>query len=79
MASKRIIITLSEEDKLWIEGYSQALKISVAEAIRQGLERLRQGEGRLTYQKLVEQTWGIWNKGDGLEYQAAIRSEWDSP
>jgi hypothetical protein len=29
--SKRTIITLSEEDKLWLEGYSEAFKISVDE------------------------------------------------
>lgn len=79
MASKRTIITFSEEDKLWIEVYSQARNISVAAAVRQGLKKLRQGEGRTTYQKLVEKTAEIWNRGDGLEYQSAIRAGWDSP
>ena len=78
MASKRTIITLSEEDKLWLEGYSKAYKISVAEAIRKGIEKLRETDGLKTYHTLVESTRGIWRKGDGLKYQRKIRSEWDS-
>jgi|LGVE01.1.fsa_nt_gb hypothetical protein len=38
--SKRTIITLSEKDKLWLESYGKVFKISVAEAIRQGISRL---------------------------------------
>jgi hypothetical protein len=77
MAGKRIIITLSEEDKLWVDGYSQAHKISVAEALRQGLATLRHQEGLEAYRRLVEKTGGIWKKGDGLSYQQTIRSEWE--
>ncbi len=77
MPGKRIIITLSEEDKLWVEGYSQAHKISVAEALRQGLATLRRQQGQEAYRRLVEKTGGIWRQGDGLRYQQAIRSEWE--
>jgi hypothetical protein len=77
MAGKRIIITLSEEERLWADSYSQAHKISVAEAIRQGLAILRQQEGLEAYQRLVEKTGGIWRQGDGLTYQRAMRSEWE--
>ena len=78
MASKRTIITLSEEDKLWLKGYSKAYRISVAEAIRKGIEKLREADGLKTYHTLVESTRGIWRKGDGLKYQRKMRSEWDS-
>ena len=72
--SKRTVITLSEEDKLWLEGYSKAFKISVAEAIRQGISRLKESETQKTYHTLVQNTRGIWEKGDGLTYQKHIRS-----
>ena len=36
--SKRTIITLSEEDNMWLEGYIKAFNVSVAEIIRQGIE-----------------------------------------
>jgi hypothetical protein len=78
MGSKRTIITLSEEDKLWLEGYSKAFDISVAEVIRRGIKGLREGSESEAYHKLVENTQGIWKEGDGLSYQMDIRSEWES-
>lgn len=76
--SKRTIITLSEEDKLWLESYSKTFKISVAEAIRQGIARLKGAESQKTYYTVVQNTRGIWEKGNGLTYQKRIRSEWHS-
>ena len=78
MGSKRTIITLSEEDKMWLEGYSKAFNISVAEVIRRGIKQLKESHESGPYQKLVENTRGIWKKGDGLQYQTVIRSEWQS-
>ena len=76
MFSKRIIITLPEQDRTWLESYSKAYDISMAEAIRQGIKRLRQATTDDTYSRIVDKTKGIWKKGDGLEYQQTIRSEW---
>ena len=78
MGSKRTIITLPEEDKLWLESYSKAYRISVAEAIRQGIKRLKESMAQNTYNTLVQNTRGVWAKGDGLEYQKRIRAEWES-
>ena len=76
MSSKRIIITLSAEDKQWLEGYSRAQKISLAESIRKGVQKLKKGDGLKIYKRLVESTYGLWKKGDGLAYQVKIRAEW---
>ena len=76
MASKRIIISIPDEDKLWLEGYSKVHNISLAEAIRQGIGQLKKNLRHLTYQKLVERTCGLWKQGDGLDYQRKIRGEW---
>jgi hypothetical protein len=78
MGSKRTIITLPEEDKLWLESYSKAYRISVAEAIRQGIKRLKESMAQNTYNTLVQNTRGVWEKSDGLEYQKRIRAEWES-
>jgi 6-phosphogluconate dehydrogenase len=78
MASKRTIITLSEEDKQWLESYSRAHQVSLAEAIRQGIRRLKDAELEKTYRTIVQNTRGIWKEGDGLKYQRKLRSEWDS-
>lgn len=76
MAGKRTIITLPEEDKEWLETYGHANQISMAEAIRRGIHKLKENEVQETYRAIVENTQGIWKQGDGLDYQRKMRSEW---
>ena len=76
MASVRTIITLSEEDKKWLESYSSLHHVSVAEAIRRGVKKLKEAEFYENYRSLVLNSKGLWKKGDGLTYQRQIRSEW---
>jgi hypothetical protein len=76
MTTRRIIISLPDADKLWLEGYSKVHKISVAEAIRQGIGELKKSQRRQTYEKLIERTCGVWKMGDGLESQKKLRAEW---
>ena len=76
MGSKRTIITISEKDKSWLENYSMACGISMAEAIRRGITQLREHEEKNTYQKIVNNTRGIWKKGDGLKFQKKLRQDW---
>lgn len=78
MGSQRMIVTLPDEDKAWLEGYSKAHNISVAEAIRQGIRTLRDSLSKDTYQTLIKSTRGVWREGDGMIYQDKIRSEWHS-
>ena len=77
MANKRTIITLSEEDKQWLESYSSLHHVSVAEAIRKGIRKLKADELQETYKAIVQESSGIWKEGNGLAYQNNIRSEWD--
>jgi hypothetical protein len=77
MASKRTIITISEEDKSWLESYSKLHRVSMAEAIRQGIRKLKEAELSENYRTLVQVTKGLWKKGDGLKYQKKIRAEWN--
>lgn len=77
MGIQRARVTIPDEEKSWIESYSRARGISMAEAIRKAITRLREQEGQSTYQSLVAQTQGIWKKGNGLEYQTKLRSEWE--
>ena len=79
MGSQRTIVTISYEDKAWPESYSNISGISMAEAIRRGISQLKEREERNTFLTLVEETRGIWSKGDGLSYQEKIRSEWRQP
>ena len=76
MGSKRTIITISDKERQWLEDYTKAHGISMAEAIRRGIASLKRSEGSAFYQKLISDTKGIWSQGDGLEYQEHLRSEW---
>ncbi len=76
MATTRTIISISEEMKKWVEGYSKAHKISMAEAIRKGISKLKKDEGKATYDRILEKTAGLWKGEEGLRYQKEIRSEW---
>ena len=78
MASTRILITLPAEDKRWLIDYSRAHGISLAEAVRRGIHNLKLSERQNLYASLLKRTRGLWRKGDGLEYQRKVRSEWDN-
>jgi hypothetical protein len=77
MGSTRTIITISDEEKQWLKSYSQTHRISLAEAVRKGIHCLKSVEREKTYKTLIEETKGIWRRGDGLDYQKRLRSEWD--
>ena len=77
MTGKRLIVTLPEEDRKWLDGYSHAHCIPVAEAVRRGIRKLKDDDDAGTYGNLLEKTGGLWEKGDGLNYQENIRSEWE--
>ena len=78
MGNLRTIITISEDDKIWLESYSKTSGVSMAEAVRRGISELRKREEKNIFRTLIKETQGIWNKEDGLEYQEKVRSEWSS-
>ena len=77
MPAKRIIITIPDEEIIWLDRYAKERKISVAEAVSQAINLLRQEHRQQTYQKLVKSTCGIWKKGEGLVYQQEKHGEWE--
>jgi hypothetical protein len=78
MPNKRTIITLSDTEKRWLMNYTRMHGISMAEAVRRGIACLKATQSSASYQRIVNQTKGIWLKGDGLKYQERLRSEWKS-
>jgi len=77
MKSARTIITISEQEKRWLAAYSGLHGVSLAEAVRRGIACLKATEGLDAYRKIVQNTAGIWKRGDALHYQAEVRSEWE--
>ena len=72
----RTIISLDDDMKHWLEQHSKHAGVSMAELIRSAL-RLLQAQEQKTFEDLLAKTSGTWTQGDGLDYQTAIRAEWD--
>jgi len=73
----RTIITISEEDKKWLDSYSRTHKLSRAEVVRNALKEYIQHHQKDSYQKAIEKVFGIWNgrNGDALEYVSKLRQD----
>jgi hypothetical protein len=65
-------------EKRWLMNYTKTHNISMAEAIRRGIACLKASHSSASYLKMVNDTKGIWSKGDGLKFQEQLRSEWES-
>jgi hypothetical protein len=76
MRSTRTIVTLSKDEKEWLERYSRGKGLSMAQTVRKGIARLRNEERSSLYEDTLQNTRGLWAKGDGLKYQKELRQEW---
>ncbi|MBN2495959.1 MAG: CopG family transcriptional regulator [Deltaproteobacteria bacterium] len=74
----RTVISLDEEDKKWLDEISSQEGIPMTKIIQRAVKLLRERERRrgATLEDLLQRTMGIWTRGDGLQYQEAIRDEW---
>ena len=75
MTMIRTIISLTAEDKSWLERKAATAGVPMTQVVREAIRRLRQQED-LPFETLLEQTAGLWRKGDGLNYQRRVREEW---
>ena len=71
----RILVSLDERDKCWLERRSRENGVSMAEVVRKALRKLQQAEEQ-SLEQLLEDTRGVWQGEDGLKYQQEIRDEW---
>ena len=75
----RTQISLDDEQKAWLDRQAALRSVSMASLVRQAVSefRMRQKRGSAaSIQDVLKQTAGIWQAGDGLEYQERIRKEW---
>ena len=73
------MIGLDDEQKAWLDQQAALRRVSMAALIRQAVSefQIREQRGSATpFQEVLKQTAGIWQGGDGLEYQERIRKEW---
>jgi hypothetical protein len=76
----RTLINLSDEDKAWLDQEAKSRRIPMTELVRQAVHSYRLREQNLSspnLQDALKQTSGIWNQGEGLQYQSRLRDEWE--
>ena len=75
----RTAISLDEDQKAWLDQQAALCRVSMASLIREAVSEFRVREQRgsaASFQEVLKHTAGIWQDGDGLEYQERIRKEW---
>ena len=75
----RTVINLEYKQKVWLDRQAAQRRVSRASLIRQAVSEYQAKESRgseVSFQEAIKRTAGIWQSGDGLEYQARIRREW---
>lgn len=72
----RTIISIKNDDKLWLERRAKQTNESMSELIRRAIQDMRSRE-EAAFQGLLDQTAGLLKGVDGLQYQQEIRGEWD--
>jgi hypothetical protein len=71
----RMLISLEENDRRWLEQRAQEAGVPMSEVVRQAI-RQAQKNGQKPMKELLASTKGLWRQGDGLKYQRRIRKEW---
>lgn len=72
----RLLVSLDEQDRLWLEKKARQTGASMAELVRQSIRRMKKADQK-SVRDLLTATSGAWRGGDGLRYQRKIRREWD--
>ncbi len=77
--STRTLITITEDDKAWLQDYSQQRHQSIAEVLRQALSFFRKSVGQNTKRELLKETAGLWKhkNQDAMDVVNKLRNEWD--
>ena len=74
----RTVISLSREDKMWLDAEAEREGVSMTEMVRTAVRGLRRAKGADVddLDSLLQRTRRRWRRGDGLSYQRRIRSDW---
>ena len=75
----RTVINLEDKQKVWLDQQAALRRVSRGSLIGQAVCEYQDREKRVSDVSLheaLELTAGIWQSGDGLEYQVQFRKEW---
>ena len=74
----RTIVSIEEEDKRWLDRYSDQHDRSTAETIRLAIKEFQKKARAGEYRRQLESTAGLLKGGeDSVKFVRKIRGEWD--
>ena len=76
----RTVISLSHEDKAWLDLQAREERAPMTELVRRAVREYRErcdAAAEPSLEDLLERTRGGWRRGDGLHFQNAARDEWE--
>ncbi|KAA3617373.1 MAG: hypothetical protein D8M58_02675 [Calditrichaeota bacterium] len=75
----RLLLSLPDEMKKWLEQYSHNVNQPIAKTIRDAITEYIDDRKSLDTNEIIKRTAGIWKVKniDGLEYSNSIRKDWD--
>jgi len=77
----RTVVSLEKEDKAWLDRRAAQEHVTMTEIVRRAVRRMREdcASSPEAFDALLRETAGLWERGDGLSYQAKLRTQWDRP
>ena len=73
----RTVINLDADQKAWLDQQAALRGVAMTELVRQAVRAFQAREQvKPSLQQVLDRTAGIWQGGDGLDYQRRIRDEW---
>lgn len=74
----RTLVSIEENDKRWLDKYSQKQGQSTAEIIRQAIKEFQQKMRADQRKRVLDKTFGILkDKEDSIKFVRKIREEWE--
>lgn len=75
----RSIISITRDDKEWLDCYGRRHKLSSAELVRRAIKEYRARVERRNLQTVIRETAGSWKsvKGDSQKLVNGMRKEWE--
>lgn len=71
----RTVISIDPDEKSWLERQAKSAGVPMSELVREAIRRMRRQEDA-SFDRLLEETSGLWTEGDGLDFQRRSRAEW---
>ena len=75
----RSIISITRDDKDWLDRYGRRNRVSSAELVRRAIKEYRTRVERRDLQAVIRETAGSWKsvKGDSQKLVNGMRKEWE--